>query len=134
MDTHWIGCEMCCHCCFQRAGPAGQSGPTVIPTEPSCVCVTVMSCFPLETSVQETAAKPGRALLTPILYQVITHTLILLLMCIHASLFSLVISCSLMHDSTHKFEYIYILHHPPPYAHSGNSVHFQESCDNEIHY
>lgn len=43
-------CEVCCHCRFQRAGPAGQSGPTVTPAAPSCVCVTVMSFSPLETS------------------------------------------------------------------------------------
>ena len=32
--------------------------------------------------------------------------------------------------STHT----HILRHLPPYAHSGNSVHFQESCHNEIRY
>lgn len=73
MSTRWTGCKTCCHCRFQRAGPAGPSGPTATPTEPSCACVTAMSCFPLETSAQETTAKPGHALLTPILYQVITH-------------------------------------------------------------
>lgn len=72
--TAQTSCEMCCRGCFQRVGPGGRSGPTATPAAPSCACVTAMSFFPLETSVQETAVKPGPARLTPTLYQVHTHS------------------------------------------------------------
>lgn len=68
-------------------------------TGPSCVSVTVTSYFPLETSAQETAVRPGHALLTPILYQVIPHS--------HTGqdigFLSAVISWAIMHDITHTF-------------------------------
>lgn len=121
VDTHWTGNEICCQHHFQRAGPAGQSGPTVTPTELRCVCVIAMSCFQLETSAQETTAKQGHALLTPILYQVITDTHT------HSCLFSFRKSQALVHDLTHSF--CATRHHMPTAV-----SHFQESCDNEICY
>lgn len=65
-----------------------------------------------------------------------THTLIQFPIWADIGFFSAVISGALMHDLTHAFfsTHTHILHHPPPYAHSGNSVHFQESCNNEICY
>lgn len=86
------------------------------PTGPRCVCVTAMSCFQLETSALETIARPGRALQTPISYQVITHTHL------HSRIFSSGKSWSLMrnstlnthiHTNTHLF---YTTHHHMPTA------------------
>lgn len=72
-DARSVGCDMCCPCCLQRAGPTGPSGPTATPVATSCVCVTATSCSPLETSAQETAVRHGPVLRTPTSYQVIPH-------------------------------------------------------------
>lgn len=129
MCTGWTDCEICCHCHFQRAGPAGPSGPTATPTEPSYVCVIVMSCSPLETSVQETTVRPGPALPTPTSYLVITRTRPFIVLawysCLngrarthtHTLLFSNILC---VHAGLH---HLHSLHYPPAYAHGNSSFH-----------